>query len=111
MKWKYKISDGWKNIPYHVIQCKGGHLPVYKVQLVGETTRFRVLHRNLLFHHTMRNESAEKQQDMEEKESKLTDPEENNDASSVEHVDNYKGPITRSKTKSMENALLLKANI
>ena len=39
---------------------------------------------------------------------KLTDPEEENDASSVEDVDNYEGPITRSKTKRMENALLLK---
>ena len=42
--------------------------------------------------------------------SKLTDTEEENDASSVEHVDNYEGPITRSKTKRMENVLLLKAN-
>ena len=58
----------------------------------------------------MRNESGEKQQDMEGKEPKLTDPEEENDASSVEHVDSYKGPITRSKTKRVENALLLKAN-
>ena len=47
---------------------------------------------------------------MKEKEPKLTDPEEENYASSVEHVDNYEGPITRSKTKRMENALLLKAN-
>ena len=35
-------------------------LPVYKVQLVGETTRSRVLHRNLLFPLAMRNESDEK---------------------------------------------------
>ena len=47
---------------------------------------------------------------MQEKEPKLTDPEEENDATSVEHVDNYEGSITRSKTKRMENALLLKAN-
>ena len=59
----------------------------------------------------MRNKSNEKQQYMEEKEPKLTNPEEENAAYSVEHVDNYKGPITRSKTKRMENALLLKANI
>ena len=39
---------------------------------------------------------------MEKREPKLTDPEEN-DASSDEHVDNYKGPITRIKTKRMEN--------
>ena len=42
---------------------------------------------------------------------KLADPEEENNASSVEHIDNYEGPITRSKTKKMENALLLKANV
>ena len=34
----------------------------------------------------MRNESDEKQQDMEEKEPKITYPEEENYASSVEHV-------------------------
>ena len=39
-KEKHKIRDRWKNIPYHVIDHVGGHLPVYKVQLVGETTRF-----------------------------------------------------------------------
>ena len=96
--------------PYHVIECVGGHLPVYKMQLVGKTTRFRVLHRNLLFPHTMINESDEKQQDMEEEEPKLTNLEEENHASSVEQVDNNKGPITRSRTERMENALLLKAN-
>ena len=52
-----------------------------------------------------------KQQNMEEKEPKLTDPEDENNASSVEHVDTYEGPITRNKTKRMENALLFKANI
>ena len=56
----------------------------------------------------MRNESDEKQQDIEEEEeeSKLTE----NDASSVEQVDHYEGPIARSRTKRMENALLIKAN-
>ena len=39
---------------------------------------------------------------MEEKEPKLTDSEEENDASSVEHVENYEGLITRSKTKRRE---------
>ena len=47
---------------------------------------------------------------MEEKEPKPTDSEEENKPPSVEHVDNYEGPINRSKTKKMENALLLKAN-
>ena len=93
-----------------MIEHIGGHLPVYKVQLVGETTRSRVRYRNLLFPLAMRNESDEKQQNIEEKEPKLTDPEEENDASSVEHVDNYEGSITRNKTKWMENALVLKAN-
>ena len=77
---------------------------------MGETTKFRVLHRNLLFPLAMRHESDKKQQNMEIEESKLTDPQEENDASSVEHIDTYEGPITRSKTKRMENALLLKAN-
>ena len=57
----------------------------YKVQLVGETTKFRVFHRNLLFPLTMRNESDKKQQDMEEKEPEITESEEENDTSSVEH--------------------------
>ena len=65
----------------------GGHLPVYKVHLIGENTRFRVLYRNLLFPLAMRNESDEKQQNMEEKEPKLTDQEEENDASLAVHVD------------------------
>ena len=56
----------------------------------------------------MGNESDEKQQNMEE-ESKLTDKEEENDAS-IEYADNNKGPITSSRTKKMENVLLLKAN-
>ena len=29
----------------------------------------------------------------------------------LEQVDNYKGPLTRSKTNKMESALLLKANV
>ena len=59
----------------------------------------------------IRNVSDEKHQNMEEKEPKITDTEDENDAPSVEHVNNYEGPITRSTTKKMENALLLKANI
>ena len=47
---------------------------------------------------------------MEEKEPKLTDSEGESETPSVEHVDDYEGPINRSKTKKMENALLLKAN-
>ena len=74
-KWKHKISDRRENTPYCVIQCIDGHLPVYAVQLVDETTRFWVLHRNSLFPLAMRNGSAEKQQNMEE-EPKWTDPEE-----------------------------------
>ena len=35
--------------PYQVIQHVGEYLPVYKVQLVGENTKTRTLHRNLLF--------------------------------------------------------------
>ena len=49
----------------------------------------------------MRNESDEKQKNMEEEESKLTDTEEGNDALSIEHVDEYKGPIIRSRTKKI----------
>ena len=47
---------------------------------------------------------------MEEREPIVTDTEEEIDTPSVEHINNYKGPITRSKTKKMENILLLKAN-
>ena len=56
-----------------------------------------------------RNKSDAKQQNLEEKEHKLTDTEEESKAP-VEHVGDYEGPITRSKTKKMENVLLLKAN-
>ena len=55
-KGKHKISDTWENAPCHVMQNVGGHLAVYKVRLVGEDTRSRVLHRNLLFSLSMRNE-------------------------------------------------------
>ena len=47
---------------------------------------------------------------MEQKEPKLTDSEEENETP-VEPVDKYEGPISRSKTKKMENALLHKANV
>ena len=78
-KGKHKISDRWGNTPYHVIQHIGGHLPVYKVQLLDDTTKFRILHRNLLFPLAMRNESDEKQQVMEINKPKLaTSDEENN---------------------------------
>ena len=60
-KGKHKVSDKWENTPYHVIEHVGRHLPVYKVQLIGETTKFRILHRNLLFPLAMRNESDGKQ--------------------------------------------------
>ena len=94
-----------------MIQCRGRHLPVYKVQLVGENSKIRILQRNLLFPLTMRNDSDEKQQNLEEGEPRLTNSEEENNASSDEDVNNYEGPITRSKTKRTENASLLKANI
>ena len=71
-KGKHKISDRCENTPYHVIQCIGGLLPVYKVQSVDETTKFRVLHRNWLFPLTTRNDSDEKQQIMKTNEPKLT---------------------------------------
>ena len=93
-----------------MIEWVGRHLPVYKVQLMGETTKFRIFHRNLLFPLTMRNEGDEKQQNMDEKETKLTATEEENDVPSVDHVDDYKHPITRCRTNKMENVLLLKAN-
>ena len=97
--------------PFHVIQCISGHLPVYKVQLVDQSTRFGILQRNLLFPLAMRNESNKKEQDMEEKEPKLTDSEEENDASSVEHVDNYEGPTTRSKLKGWKMHCYLKLTL
>ena len=64
-----------------------------------------------MFPLTTRKKSDEKQQNMEEKEAKPTDTEEENDAPSVEQVHNYEGPITRNKDKKMENALLIKANV
>ena len=48
---------------------------------------------------------------MEEKEPKLTNPEEENDAPYDEHIGKYEGPFTRSKIKRIENTLLFKANI
>ena len=60
-KGKQKISNRWENNLYHVIKHVGGPLPVYKVQLLGVNTRFRVLQRNLLFPLAMRDESDEKQ--------------------------------------------------
>ena len=93
-----------------MIEHVGRHLPVCKVQLIDESTKFRILHRNLLFFLATRNESDEKQQIMEENGPKLTDSEEENETPCVEQIENYDGPITRSKTKRMENAWLLKAN-
>ena len=34
-KGKHKVSNRWESTTY-VIQCIGGHLPFYKIQLVGE---------------------------------------------------------------------------
>ena len=61
----------------------GRHLPAYKMQLMVETTKFRVLHRNSLFPLAMRNKSDEKQQNMEEREPKLTDSEEENETPTI----------------------------
>ena len=48
----------------------GEHLTVYKVQLVGENTKTRILHRKLVFPLALKNESDEIQQNLEEKEPK-----------------------------------------
>ena len=97
-------------------QCVGEHLPVHKVQLVGENTKTSTLHRNLLFPLTLKSASDEIQQNLKEKEPKLTSSEDeivddNNNASSDEHTYKFEGPITRSRAKRVENAFLLKANI
>ena len=34
------MSDRLENTLYQVIEHVGRHLPVYKVQLIGETTKF-----------------------------------------------------------------------
>ena len=102
-----KSADRWENTPYHVIQCIGGHLPVYKVQLVDDTTKFRILHRNLLFPLAMRNESDEKQV-MEINKPNLAGSENN---TSSGQINNYERPVTRSKTKGIKYTLLLKANM
>ena len=115
-KGKYKISDRWQNTPYEVIQCVGEHFLVYKVQLVGENTKTRTLHRNLLLPLALRNGSDETQQNLEEKEPNLTSSEDkivddDNNISTNKHTDKYERPVTRSRNKRMENAFLLKANI
>ena len=38
LKGKHEISDRWENTLYHVIEHVSRHLPVYKVQPIGETT-------------------------------------------------------------------------
>ena len=43
------------NTPYCVTEHIAGHLPVYKVQLIVEITRSRVLHGNFLFPFAIRN--------------------------------------------------------
>ena len=88
----------------------------YKVQLVGENTKTRTLQRNLLFPLTLKNGSDEIQQNLEEKEPKLTGSkdgivDDNNYTSSDECTSKYEGPITRRRTKRVENAFLLKVNI
>ena len=50
------------NPPYWMIQHTDEHLPVYKVQLVGENTKTRTPHRNLLFPLALKNGSDEIQQ-------------------------------------------------
>ena len=118
-KGKHKISDRcdrWGNTPYWEIQHMGEHLPVYKVQLVEENTKTRTLHRNLLFPLALKGVSDEIQQNVEEKEPKLTGSEDgivddNNDTSSDEHTSKHEGLITRSRAKKKENTFLLKANI
>ena len=70
----------------------------------------------MLFPLTFKNRSGEVQQNLEEKEPKLTGSEDgivddNNYTSSDEHASKYEGPITRSRIKRVENVFLLKANI
>ena len=99
-KEKHKISNRRENIPDHVIQCIGAHLPVYKVQLVDDSTKVRILHRNLLFPLAMRNESDEKQQVMEISKPKLACSDKENNTPS-EQI-NYEGQVTRGKAKGIK---------
>ena len=80
-------------------------MPVYKVQLVDETTKFRVLHRHLLFPLTMRKESDEKQKVVEINEQELTNSDGENNASS-EQINSYEGAVTRSKTKGIKKYIV-----
>ena len=45
---KHKIQDRWNIEPYEVVGQPYKGIPVYKVQQVGDPSKFRVLHRNLL---------------------------------------------------------------
>ena len=83
---------------------------------MGENTKTRTLHRNLLFPLTLKNESDEIQQNLEEKAPKLISSEDetvddDNHTSTNKYTSEYEGPITRSRTRRVGNAFLLKANI
>ena len=82
---------------------------------MGENTKPRTLHRNLLFPLALKNDSDEILQNMEEKEPKLFALEEETVDEGIhtftnEHTNEYKRPINRSRTKRVENTFLLKAN-
>ena len=66
-KGKHTFHSRWKNPSYQVIKHVGEHLPVYKVQMAGENTNTRTLHRNLLFTRAFKNKSDETQQNLGEK--------------------------------------------
>ena len=70
----------------------------------------------MLFPLALKNESDKIQQNLEEKESKLITSEDetvddDNLTSTNKHTGKYEGPMTRSRTKTVEDAFLLKTNI
>ena len=76
---------------------------------MGENTKTRTLHRNLLFLLALKNESDEIQQNLEENETKLITSEDetvddDNLTSTNKHTSKYEAPITRKRTKRVEDA-------
>ena len=104
-KGKHKIQDKWENVPYIVLEQVDPKLPVFKVENTEDSTRVRVLHRNMLFplltydldyiqsppgteEDVLPLDSSDSEEDTEEPE--CPDPAEEKP---------YEGPMTRSRTK------------
>ena len=97
-KGKHKIQDKWENTPYKVVEQKYPNLPVFQVENTDNSTKSRILHRNMLF--PLLTQNLDKKQTSEDTISESNSSNEESESLGLEE-ESYKGPMTRSRTKGI----------